>query len=54
MDANLNVHNALQLICDVFLKVVTVAYPVDLHAHCHIQSMIKCYNVLGEVDEDDL
>ena len=54
MDANLDVHNALHLIRDVVLKVLSIVYPVDLHAHCHMQSMMECYNVSGELDGDDL
>ena len=53
-DSNLDVHNVLQLIHDVVLKVVLVAYPVDPHAHCHMQSMMECYNVSGKRDDDDL
>ena len=40
--ANVEVKNALQIIQDVVLKVVPVAYPVDPHAHCHMQSMMEC------------
>ena len=54
VDANPDVDNALQLICNVFLKVVLVAYPVDPHAHCHMQLMMECYNVSGEPHDDDL
>ena len=55
MDANSNVHNALQLIHDVVLKVVSVTYPMDLHAYFHMQVMnMECYNVSGELDDDDL
>ena len=53
-DANPDVHNTQQLIRDVILKVVAVAYLVDLHAHCHMQSMMECYNVAGEPNDDDL
>ena len=35
-DANPYVCNALQLIHDVVLKVVLVAYPVDSHVHCQM------------------
>ena len=35
-DANLDVYNALQLIHDVVLKVVPVAYPMDPHVHYHM------------------
>ena len=35
------------------MKVVLVAYLVDPHAHCHIQSMMKCYDILGELEDDD-
>ena len=54
MDANPYVHNALQLMCDVVLKVVLVAYPGDLHAHCHMQSMMECYNVSGDPNDNGL
>ena len=33
---------------------MSVAYLVDFHAHCHMQSMMECYNVSGESDDDDL
>ena len=55
MDANLDVHHALQLIYDVVLKVVPVPYPVDPHAQCQMQSIMECYNVSRETnDHDDL
>ena len=41
-DTILDVHNPLQLIRDVVLKVVPVTYPVDPHAHCHMQLMMEC------------
>ena len=53
-DSNLDVHNVLQLIRDVVLKVVSIAYPVDPHANFHMQSMMECYNVSGEPDDDDM
>ena len=52
-DANPDVHNALQLIHNVVLKIVPVAYPVDPHVHCHNHSMIECYNVSGGPEDDD-
>ena len=52
-NANPDVHNALQIIWDVVLKVVSVAYPVDPHAHCHMQSMMECHNMYGEPEDDD-
>ena len=52
-NTNPDVHNALQLIRDVVLKVVPVAYLVDPHAHCHMQSMMECYNVSGGPEDDD-
>ena len=53
-DANPDVHNALQLIHNVFLKVVSVAYLVDPHVHFQMQSMIECCNVAeGPEDDDD-
>ena len=52
-DANLEVHNALQIIYDVVLKFVSVAYPVDPHAHCSIQSMMTFYNLSREPEDDD-
>ena len=33
-DAIPYVHNALQLICDIVIKLVSVTYRVDRHAHC--------------------
>ena len=53
MGTNLNVHNVLQLIRDLVLKVVPVTYPVDPHACCHIQSMMECYYVSGGPGDDD-
>ena len=35
-DANPEVNNALRIICDVVLKVILVAYPVDIHANFSI------------------
>ena len=52
-DINPKVCNSLQIICDVVLKVTPVTYPVDPHAHCSIQSMMACYNLLGEPKDDD-
>ena len=52
-DANLDVHNALQIIHAVVLKVIPIAYPVDPHAHCSMQSMMTCYNLSGEPEDDD-
>ena len=52
-DANVEVNNALQIIRDVVLKVVPVAYLVDPHAHCHMQSMMECYNLSGESKDND-
>ena len=53
MDANPNVHNVLQLIHDVVLKVFLVAYPMDPHAHYQMQSMMELYNVTGGLDDSD-
>ena len=47
------VHNALQLIHNVVLKVLPVTYPVDTHVQCHMQSMMTCYNLSGEPEDDD-
>ena len=52
-EANPDNHNALQIIWDVVLKFVSVAYPVDPHAHCHMQSMMELYNMYGEPEDDD-
>ena len=46
-------HNALQILWDVMLKVIPVAYPVDPHPHFSIQSMMTCYNLSGEHEDDD-
>ena len=43
----------LQIIQDVVLKVMSVEYPLDPHAHCHMQSMMECYNVSSEPEDDD-
>ena len=52
-DANPEVHNALQIIHDVVLKVIPLAYPIDPHVHCSMQSMMTCYNIYGEPKDDD-
>ena len=52
-DANPDVSNSLHIIWDVVLKVVPVAYPMDPHTHFHMQSMMQCYNVSGEPEDDD-
>ena len=52
-DSNPDVNNALQIIWDMVLKVVPIAYSVDPHAHCHMQSMMECYNVSGEPEDND-
>ena len=51
--ANPDVNNALHIIWDVVLKFVPVAYPIDPHAQCHMQSMMECYNVSGEPEDDN-
>ena len=44
------IHSVLQHICDVVLKIVLVAYPIDLHE----APMMQCYNVTeGPNDGDD-
>ena len=53
MDANPAIHSALQHIHDFFLKVVPVAYPVDLHVAPMMQSMMECYNVTRGPDDGD-
>ena len=52
-DANPEVCNALHLIRDIVLKFIPVAYPIDPHANCSIQSMMMCYNLSGEPEGDD-
>ena len=52
-DANPDVNNALQIIRDVVLKIVPVAYPTDLNAHFHMRSMMECYNIFGKPEDDD-
>ena len=39
-DANPEVCNTLQIIHDIVLKVIPIAYLVDPHANCSIQSMM--------------
>ena len=51
--ANPNVNNALHIIRDLVLKLVPVTYPVDPHAQCHMQSMVECYDVSSEPEDDD-
>ena len=43
----------MQIIHDVVLKAVPVAYLVDPHAHCSMQSMMTYYNLFGEPEDDD-
>ena len=52
-DANPEVCNSLHIIHNVVLKVIPVSYHVDPHAHCSIQSMMMCYNLSGEPEDDD-
>ena len=52
-DINPEVCNALQIIRDIILKVTPIAYPVDPHVHCSIQSMMAYYNLSGEPEDDD-
>ena len=52
-DANPEVCNALHIIRDIVLKVIPVAYPVDPPANFSIQSMMTCYNLSGEPEDDD-
>ena len=55
INVNTDVHNAVQLIHDVVLKVVLVAYPMDMHAHCQTQSMMECdFVTRGPEDDDNL
>ena len=35
------------------MKVVPIAYPVDPYVQCHMQSMMTCYNLSGEPEDDD-
>ena len=35
------------------MKFVPVAYPMDPHAHFHMQSMMEFYNISGELEDDD-
>ena len=51
-DANPDVNNALQIIQDMVLKVVPVAYLLDPHVHFHMQPMMECYNVSGKPEDD--
>ena len=52
-DAIPDFHNSLHLILNAMLKVVLVAYPMDQYAHCQMQSMIDCYNVIGGPNDGD-
>ena len=47
------VNNSLQIIQNIVLKFVPVTYPVDPHAHFHMQSMMECYNISFEPEDDD-
>ena len=52
-DADAKICNALHVIRDIVLKFTPVAYPVDPHANCYIQSMMMCYNLSGEPEGND-
>ena len=52
-DVDAEVCNALHLIRDIVLKVTPVTYPIDPHANCSIQSMMMCYNLSREPEDDD-
>ena len=52
-DVNPEVCNALQIIHDVVLKLTSVTYPIDPHAHWLLQSMMTYYNLFGEPEDDD-
>ena len=52
-DANPKVCNALHIIRDVVPKFILIAYVVDPDVHCSIQSMMTCYNLSGEPEDDD-
>ena len=52
-DADPEVCNALHLIHDIVLKVTPVAYLVDPHANCSIQSMMMCYDFSEEPEGGD-
>ena len=53
MDTNPVIHDELQHICDVAMKVVPVAYLVDPHVKCLMQSMMEFYNVTGGPEDGD-
>ena len=52
-DANPEVCNSLQIIHDIVLKVIPVVCLADPHAHGSIQSMMTCYDLFGEPEDDD-
>ena len=52
-DTNPSNHNSLQHISDIIQKVVPVAYIVDPHVRCVMQSMMECYNVTGGPNDGD-
>ena len=52
-DANPKVCNTLHIIRDIVLKVIPIAYPIDPHANCSIQSMMTCYNLSGKPEDDE-
>ena len=52
-DTNPEVCDALHSIYEIVLKFIPVAYPVDPHANCSIQSMMTFYNLSGEPEDDD-
>ena len=52
-DINLLIHNALQHIHTVVLKVVPVAYLVDTYEKCPMQLVMECYNVTGGPEDRD-
>ena len=43
----------MQIIHNVVLKIIPVAYLVDPHVHYSMQSMMTCYNLSEELEYDD-
>ena len=53
VDVDPMIHSVLKHICDIVLKVVPVAYLVDLNVAPSMQSMMEFYNVMREPEDED-
>ena len=52
-DSNPEVCNSLQITHEFIVKVIPISYLIDPHVRCSIQSMMTCYNLSEEPEDDD-